>query len=51
MPFKGKGQMAAPPATPEALYRDLPRSRMRCPACGCTRAICCEPMPPTHGHA
>ena len=25
MPFKGKGQMAALPASPEALYRDLPR--------------------------
>ena len=25
MPFKGKGQVAAPPVSPEALYRDLPR--------------------------
>jgi hypothetical protein len=25
MPFKGRGQTGPPPASPEALYRDLPR--------------------------
>ena len=25
MPFKGRGQVTAPPGSPEALYRDLPR--------------------------